>query len=327
MKKLIKIFALILVISSVMGVTCFADGLDYVVYEDQQAVLPKVYEYVTTITGVSSQTNRSFAAPNDVFIDKDNFIYIADSGNDRILKLDSSGALLLEISTFEDDYLINPTSVYVDESGRIFVTDTGNYRILVFDKDGTFSYYETCGNPVGDSDMYETYSYDKEKQVITVHSSDDSLEDMEIDVLRYVKDSLLVRINGSIKEFERNNDVPTPVSDVHDKLEGYSTYLALRNIENGMIETAPAYVDMDAGGRKFIREEKLADTVEIFNLYEKIVHPDGEKPDELTTEFSELTMEDVAYAEDNSFSAGYVWYNDDLEIIKIVYYGSMEIWE
>lgn len=136
MKKLIKIFALILVISSVMGVTCFADGLDYVVYEDQQAVLPKVYEYVTTITGVSSQTNRSFAAPNDVFIDKDNFIYIADSGNDRILKLDSSGALLLEISTFEDDYLINPTSVYVDESGRIFVTDTGNYRILVFDKDG-----------------------------------------------------------------------------------------------------------------------------------------------------------------------------------------------
>lgn len=200
-------------------------------------------------------------------------------------------------------------------------------EVLVFDKEGTFSYYETCGNPVGDSDMYETYSYDKEKQVITVHSSDDSLEDMEIEVLRYVKDSLLVRINGSIKEFERNNDVPTPVSDVHDKLEGYSTYLALRNIENGMIETAPAYVDMDAGGRKFIREEKLADTVEIFNLYEKIVHPDGEKPDELTTEFSELTIEDVAYSEDNSFSAGYVWYNDDLEIIKIVYYGSMEIWE
>ena len=175
--------------------------------------------------------------------------------------------------------------------------------------------------------MYETYSYDKESQVITVHSSDDSFEDVEIEVLRYVKDSLLVRIDGTIKEFCRNNDVPTPISDVLAQLEGYSAYLSLRNIEDGMIETALPYIDMDSGGRKYIREEKLADTVEIYNLYEKIVHPDGDKPDEITTEFTELTIEDVAYSEDNSFGAGYVWYNDNLEIEKIVYYGYMEIWE
>ena len=148
MKKLFRILALVLALMVVFSITCFADGSDYVIYEEQKAVLPKVYEYVTTITGVSSQMNRSFAAPNDVFIDKNGFIFIADSGNDRILKLDSTGKLLLEISSFEDDYLINPTSVYVDESGRIFVTDTGNYRILVFDKNGKC--LEKNGKPESD---------------------------------------------------------------------------------------------------------------------------------------------------------------------------------
>lgn len=148
MKKLFRILALVLALMVVFSITCFADGSDYVIYEEQKAVLPKVYEYVTTITGVSSQMNRSFAAPNDVFIDKNGFIYIADSGNDRILKLDSTGKLLLEISSFDDDYLINPTSVYVDESGRIFVTDTGNYRILVFDKNGKC--LEKNGKPESD---------------------------------------------------------------------------------------------------------------------------------------------------------------------------------
>ena len=201
-------------------------------------------------------------------------------------------------------------------------------EVLYLGEDGTFSYYETCGNPVGNSDLYETYSYDKEKKIITAHGSDNEVEDMEITVLRYVKDSLLLRIGGNIKEFCVKNDVPTPMdSNMYEKLEGYCAYLALRNIEKGMIETAPAYVDMDAGGRKLIREEKLAETVEFYDLYEELVHPDGDKPDERKVEFKELVLEDVALSEDNSFSAGYVWYNDDLEIVKIVYYGSMEIWE
>ncbi|MBQ1961984.1 MAG: hypothetical protein II357_02685 [Clostridia bacterium] len=148
MKKLFRIVALMLCLASVLGVNCMAEGSDYVIYEDNKTVLPQVYEYETTITGVASQFNRSFAAPNDVFIDSKGFIYIADSGNDRVVKLDSSGTLLMEISMFDDDYLINPTSVYVDESGRIFVTDTGNYRILVFDKDGKC--LEKNGKPQSD---------------------------------------------------------------------------------------------------------------------------------------------------------------------------------
>lgn len=200
-------------------------------------------------------------------------------------------------------------------------------EVLFFGEDGRFSYYETCGNPVGDYDMYDTYSYDAEKKIITAHGCDSTVEDKEIEVLRHVEGSLLVRVDGVIKEFCTDNDVPSPITDKYDELEGYSAYLAIRNIENGMIETAPAYMDMDAGGKALIREEKLADTVEFYNLYEELIHPEGEEPDKMSSEFTKLQMEDVAYSEDNSFSAGYVWYNDDLEITKIVYYGSMEIWE
>ena len=200
-------------------------------------------------------------------------------------------------------------------------------EVLSFREDGSFSYYETCGNPVGNSDMYETYSYDEEKKIITVHGYDDTVEDMEIQVLRYVEDCLLVRIDGAIKEFYAENDVPSPISDMYDEVEGYSAYLAIRNIEDGMIETAPYYMDMDAGGKALIREEKLADTVQFYHLYEELIHPSGEEPDEMSFEFTELKLEDVAYSVDNSFSSGYVWYNEDLEITKIVYYGSIEIWE
>ena len=38
-------------------------------------------------------------------------------------------------------------------------------------------------------------------------------------------------------------------------------------------------------------------------------------------------IEDAIQLGENGFSAGFVWYNENLEITKIVYYGLLEIWE
>ena len=199
-------------------------------------------------------------------------------------------------------------------------------EILHFDETGGFSYYETCGNPVGNSDCYETYTYDEDKGVVTAYGYDDSVEDLEISVLRYTQDSLLVSIEGKIKEFYTYQDVPGVIGDMYDKVEGYSAYMAIGDINDGMIETAPPNFDADAGGLKLVRQEKLSETASFYYLNEEVIHVDGEE-DKITTEFTELRREDVAPSEDNSFSAGYVWYNDNLEITKIVYYGLLEIWE
>lgn len=103
-------------------------------------------------------------------------------------------------------------------------------EILHFYEDGGFSYYEACGNPVGNSDCYETYSYDEATGIVTAYGYDDSVEDMEIVVLRYTKDSLLVSIEGAIKEFYTYSDVPSVNGDMYDKVEGYSAYVAIGDI-------------------------------------------------------------------------------------------------
>lgn len=200
-------------------------------------------------------------------------------------------------------------------------------EMLRFYEEGRFSYYETCGNPVGDSDCYETYSYNEDTCTITAYGYDDSIEDMEIAVLRYTDDSLLVSIEGMIKEFYTYSEVPNVNDDMYEEVQDYSAYIAIGNVADGMIKTAPSYVDMDAGGRELVREEKLSDDVLFYQLSEEIIHVEGDEPDKTKVEYMELSLEDAIQLGENGFSAGFVWYNENLEITKIVYYGLLEIWE
>ena len=197
-------------------------------------------------------------------------------------------------------------------------------EILSFQKDGRFSYYEACGNPMANWERYETYSYDDDTGIITVHG--EGVEDSEIAILRHTEGKLLVSIGGVIKEFHMNSDVPYLFSNMRNKLSGYSAYLAIGDIYDDMIEVAPSDFDVDAGGLESVRKEKLTETAIFYQLHEEVIHSE-EEGDKVTTEFTELNREDVARSEDNSFSYGFVWYNDNLEITKIIYYGSVENWE
>jgi hypothetical protein len=60
------------------------------------------------------------------------FIYVADSGNDRVLKLNMDGTTAHQWS----GGLSNPIDVATDFSNYLFVTDNGNQRIAVFDVNG-----------------------------------------------------------------------------------------------------------------------------------------------------------------------------------------------
>lgn len=78
--------------------------------------------------------------PRGFDIDSLGNIYIANTGNDNILKFDSDGKNILTIgsSGVGDTNLLGPTSVSVDKSGKIYVADTGNNRIVVFDENGEY---------------------------------------------------------------------------------------------------------------------------------------------------------------------------------------------
>lgn len=95
--------------------------------------------------------------PQDMFI-TDNFIYIADTGNSRILKLSTDGELLLTITYAKDaeSPLLNPQGIFVDSYGCLYVADTGNARIVKYNQND--EYESEIGRPVteliDDSQVY-----------------------------------------------------------------------------------------------------------------------------------------------------------------------------
>lgn len=96
------------------------------------------------------------SSPGDMVVDGDKNVYIADTGNSRILVLDRYYKLKNSISSFSNsqgnpDSLSSPQGLYVSEPNEktnerlIWVCDTGNKRIVVFHADG--SYYRTIEEP------------------------------------------------------------------------------------------------------------------------------------------------------------------------------------
>ncbi len=101
-----------------------------------------VEKTITTLDGGGALTN-----PQDIFIDAQDNIYVADTGNNRIVVLDSQGRYLRSYTA--GNSLRSPSGVYVAEFGSLFVADTGNERIVNINPDDTVA--EVFTKP--DSDM------------------------------------------------------------------------------------------------------------------------------------------------------------------------------
>jgi tetratricopeptide (TPR) repeat protein len=69
----------------------------------------------------------------DMFVTPDGFIYIADTGNGRIVKLDKQAEV---VATYGDDILESPSGIYVDPEGTIYVTDSKKNTINILDAEG-----------------------------------------------------------------------------------------------------------------------------------------------------------------------------------------------
>jgi sugar lactone lactonase YvrE len=88
-----------------------------------------------------------FENPNDMFVTDDGEIYVADTGNARIVvgNLDSE-----EIKIIGEGVLTTPMGVYVTDEKDVYVADRDGQAIYVFNKDGELT--ATYGKP--DSPLY-----------------------------------------------------------------------------------------------------------------------------------------------------------------------------
>ncbi|MDX2162417.1 MAG: YIP1 family protein [bacterium] len=79
------------------------------------------------------QIDLPVAGPEDMFFAPDGFLYIADTGNRRILKLDDNFEIAAE---FGSDVLQAPRGVWVDAAGTMYIADAGSNTVVILDSSG-----------------------------------------------------------------------------------------------------------------------------------------------------------------------------------------------
>jgi DNA-binding beta-propeller fold protein YncE len=91
-------------------------------------------------------SDLGFNAPRGIALAQDGSIFIADTGNSRIVQVNTDGKV---INTFgkrtpegqlppAPGTFIEPWGIAVDEQGNVYVADTWNHRIQKFDPSGNF---------------------------------------------------------------------------------------------------------------------------------------------------------------------------------------------
>lgn len=126
------------------------EGYNYSYWEKAE---PSAIPYIPETIIDGRQTDYGlFNSPEDVFVAWDNKIYIADSGNHRIVVLDENFNHIKTIDHFMNDGAVDtfnyPESVFVTEEGNLYVADTNNQRLIELTNDGEF--IREIGRPVSD---------------------------------------------------------------------------------------------------------------------------------------------------------------------------------
>ncbi len=86
-----------------------------------------------------SSLDMPLSDPRDLYIAANDHVFVADTGNNRIVELDREGNFLQTVGDMEGEGALNgPEGVFVSEAGLIYVADTGNRRIAIYDTDGAF---------------------------------------------------------------------------------------------------------------------------------------------------------------------------------------------
>lgn len=119
-------------------------------YTSGSTTATRVYGQLGVFTVQTANTGgitaNSLGGPTGLALDSSNGLYIADSGNDRVLYYPSGSTTATRVYgtlgsftssidyrfTISADSLYNPTGLLVDSSNGLYIADSGNNRILYF---------------------------------------------------------------------------------------------------------------------------------------------------------------------------------------------------
>ena len=102
------------------------------------------------VYGIKEKGDQRLNDPRGICANSKGDVYIADSGNHRIVRLFNPGRQLKFVKSIGDSGKGNgqfdyPEQVALDNNGNIYVSDTGNNRIQVFDQQNDFKFVFSYG--------------------------------------------------------------------------------------------------------------------------------------------------------------------------------------
>lgn len=112
---------------------------DYTINNGKQIPIPQAYTYSYRIDAVQSDEvnfNSFFDQPEDIKLGDDGFLYIADTKNNRVVRMSRDGSLDAVYTEAEGVSFNQPQGVFVPDDGTLFIADTGNERIVRITLDG-----------------------------------------------------------------------------------------------------------------------------------------------------------------------------------------------
>ena len=145
----------------------------YVTDEDNH----KIFIFEKNGEKIDEWQNQDISFPNDIEIDSNNMIYIANTGKNNILKYNKKGKLQNIYSC--NDSLIEPYGLAIGNDDTIVVADTGNNRLVRIHQDGKWE------------EIFEAYSFNKPYDIEIDDNNNIYIVDMQ---------------NHCIKKFSHNGE-------------------------------------------------------------------------------------------------------------------------
>ncbi len=141
MKRFVSFLLLALLLSTALTVAAnqnVAYSTYTYTYEGDPIKSPHAY-VPGEILSTANNEKGAMLEPEDLFVDTNGNIYVADTGNNRILIFNHNHQLSNTIDSFEfegkQETFLKPGGVFITTTGDIYVADTNNKRIVEFSSD------------------------------------------------------------------------------------------------------------------------------------------------------------------------------------------------
>ena len=136
-KRISKVIVLLCILSLLFSVTVSAKETNYTINNGEIIAIPEVYDYSYSINTVTNDGKIThFNQPTDLFLDNQGYLYVADTKNNRVVKMTKTGEFIAQITESDGVSFNEPQGVFVSETGDLYISDTGNSRIVQLNPKG-----------------------------------------------------------------------------------------------------------------------------------------------------------------------------------------------